>query len=158
MITILNHRKRKVAKKILTLQKEAYQVEATYLGVSDIPPLRDTTRAIMYSNEEFIGFWDGKSLIGSIAYEVSKGALILSRVMVSPSHFRKGIATALLQYLFSSKGEDSVYIVTTGAQNYPAIELYKKFGFTECQSYATREGIQLLKLIRTVNEDAFPKA
>lgn len=158
MIKRLDVMERQIAKKMLKLQKEAYRVEAEYLGSDLLPPLQDTVQSIMLSHEIFYGYWLKRKLIGAIAYEKSRLSITLTRVMVSPRYFQQGIASKLIHHLLKLEGEENVYYVTTGAKNAPAIQLYKKFQFQEASYYETREGIMLIKFMRQARTDAFPKA
>jgi ribosomal protein S18 acetylase RimI-like enzyme len=62
---------------------------------------------------------------------------------VYPSHFRKGIANALLAFLLEEKQGIEKAIVSTGGQNIPTKNLYVKHGFIETRQIPITEGIYL---------------
>lgn len=142
--------KKECAEHVLSLQKKAYKVEAEYLGSKHLPPLSETINSLLLSDEHFYGYFLKNELVGAIAYEKLPHMITITRVMISPSYFRKGIASHLIQYLLKLEGDQNVYYVTTGSKNVPAIKLYNKFGFQEMLQYMTREGIALTKLKRYV--------
>lgn len=147
MIQKININDKKIARKVFQLQKEAYQVEAKYLDTYRIPPLMETIDSLLKSNEHFYGYYENKLLVGVIAYEIDQNSLIISRVMVSPTHFRKGVASSLIDYVLQLEPEMKFYFVTTGSNNYPAIQLYKKYGFKEISKFRV-VGITLTKLMK----------
>jgi len=148
MIQKIDIKDRKNARKVLRLQKEAYKVEVKYLDSYRIPPLMETVDSLIESNEHFYGYFENERLIGVTAYEIEDNAFILSRVMVSPKHFRKGVASTLIHYVLQLEPNMEKYYVTTGAKNEPALRLYKKFGFKEVSHFQV-VGIHLTKLMKT---------
>jgi ribosomal protein S18 acetylase RimI-like enzyme len=68
--------------------------------------------------------------------------------MVAPSHFRRGIASRLLEHALAMAGPDATFHVSTGRANAPAIMLYKKYGFLEGGLREVEPGIEMLKLTR----------
>jgi ribosomal protein S18 acetylase RimI-like enzyme len=66
-----------------------------------------------------------------LAYEFEGGFIIISKMMVHPDHFKKGIASKLIDYLFRIYSHAWRVKVSTGAKNYPAIRLYQKHGFVK---------------------------
>ncbi|WP_243291865.1 GNAT family N-acetyltransferase [Bacillus sp. FJAT-47783] len=148
MIRKIDITKKKMAEHVLCLQKKAYEVEAEYLGSEKLPPLRETLSSLLLSDEHFYGYFLNNDLVGAIAYEKQPHMITITRVMISPLYFRKGIASHLIQYLLKLEGDQNVYYVTTGTKNVPAIKLYQKFRFQETVQYMTREGIALTKLKR----------
>ncbi|EIJ82138.1 GCN5-related N-acetyltransferase [Bacillus methanolicus PB1] len=138
------------AKHVLSLQLEAYRIEADLIGTMDIPPLKDSLQELMVCGEEFVGFFEQEELIGATSYKVENGQLDIHRLMVKPGHFRKGIARKLLNYLEKANPEVHEMIVSTGAANLPAVQLYQKLGFKKTGEQKTKEGIFLVQFKKTV--------
>lgn len=96
MITPLDITHRETAQQVLDLQLPSYRVEAELTGFDGIPPLRDTVDTLISCGETFRGLYLDGELAGAISYKLEKNLLDIHRVMVHPRHFRKGVATALL--------------------------------------------------------------
>lgn len=131
MIQLLNHQEEVTAKQILVVQLLAYNVEAKLIGFNGIPRLKDSIQDIIHSDETFIGWYMESQLIGFISYIKSTELIDICRLVVHPDHFRKGIASALLNYVIDTKAENQRMEVSTGGKNIPAIQLYESLGFTK---------------------------
>lgn len=129
MIQLINHEDEKVAERILSIQLPAYKVEADLIGFDGIPQLLDTVEDIKNSKELFLGKLEGSKLVAFLSYEDTEELIEICRLVVDPNHFRKGIASELLNYLLSVKVNDKKVIVSTGAKNVPAITLYERHNF-----------------------------
>lgn len=123
----------KIAEEFLNLQQLSYRVEAEIIGFAQIPPLFETIQDLLDSEEHYLGYFDDGKLVGALSYEMSNEENIVSvhicKMIVHPEHFKKGIASQLLRHLFEHKTDADEFVVSTGAKNDPAIQLYKKFGF-----------------------------
>ncbi|MBO2945510.1 GNAT family N-acetyltransferase [Paenibacillus sp. F411] len=129
---------------IWSLQHAAYPYEAQAIGLSDLPPLRDTYASIAACGEIFYGIRDPEGdLIGAVAVELEQEKLTISRMMVAPDHFREGIATRLVTHVLSTYKEVPLLIVFTGSKNFPAVRLYEKAGF---QPVGTLEVVPAVEL------------
>jgi len=118
------------AAQVLSVQREAYQVEADLIGFREIPPLLESLDELMQSAEIFLGYETPGKLLGFIALETdTPRAMTISRLCVSPAAFRQGIASRLLSSVFSGFPEVHTFQVTTGAGNVPAIAFYTRAGF-----------------------------
>lgn len=138
-----------VASNILAIQIPAYEIEAQYINSTAIPRLYDTVPDIQNCNETFYGYILENKLIGFISF-INKGDFIdIHRLVVSPDHFHKGVATSLLLYLFNIFSNDAKYIVQTGKANKPALSLYKKHGFIVVNDIVLPDGIILTQLKKT---------
>jgi ribosomal protein S18 acetylase RimI-like enzyme len=118
-------------KSIVSLQREAYQIEADLLGTDAIPPLHDTIASLQASGESFYGFELAGQLAGAIAFKRTGDLLDIHRLMVDPRHFRRGIAHALLEHVLSVEPGIARAIVQTGSNNAPARAFYRSQGFRE---------------------------
>ncbi|GAF63545.1 putative acetyltransferase [Bacillus sp. TS-2] len=119
------------AKEILTIQLLAYKIEAEIICFDGIPPLKETIDEIIYSDETYLGYIENGVLIGFLSYIKKRDSFQISKLVVDPSHFRRGIAKRLLEYFINKVTKGSLVIVSTGAKNEPAKRLYKLFGFVE---------------------------
>ncbi|WP_449623072.1 GNAT family N-acetyltransferase [Robertmurraya sp. Marseille-Q9965] len=114
---------------VLSLQRQAYKIEAAYIGTEDIPPLKETMEELLQCGEEFIGYFVEDTLAGVLSYKFTKGVIDIHRVMVHPSFFRRGIAGSLIHYIEDKTDSAEFVIVSTGAENAPAVKLYQNLGF-----------------------------
>lgn len=131
------------AAKVLEMQRSAYRVEAELIGTDEIPPLKETFDQLQSCGETFIGFFEQGELAGALSYEQSGGVVDIHRLIVDPRHFRKGIARKLLERLEKGVSDVEEFIVSTGADNQPAVTLYKKHGFKPAGETIVGGGIRL---------------
>ncbi|PQP84889.1 histone acetyltransferase [Paenibacillus sp. PCH8] len=127
------------------LQHVAYRLEAEIIGFQEIPPLMDTMETLRVCGESFYGciHVDGE-LIGAVAVaEEEKNTLTITRMMVHPDHFRKGIAASLMTYVLEQHANYPRYIVSTGTLNQPAVNLYTQFGFKPVEVTSIAPGVEL---------------
>ncbi|WP_211749945.1 GNAT family N-acetyltransferase [Paenibacillus sp. Marseille-Q4541] len=130
---------------IWRLQHMAYRLEAELIGFNEIPPLLDTVETIQGCNETFYGYIsDDMELVGAIAVETEEeGTRTISRMMVHPLHFRKGIAGQLIEHVLELNHGIPKIIVSTGLKNTPASNLYQKYGFTPVMTQEVAPGVEL---------------
>jgi ribosomal protein S18 acetylase RimI-like enzyme len=140
----MNIQDEEIAKRVLSLQREAYKIEAELIGSMDIPPLKESLQELMDCEEKFVGLFEQEELIGVTSYKVEKGQLDIHRLMVKPGHFRKGVARKLLTHLEKAIPDVHEMIVSTGAANLPAVQLYQKLGFRKTGEQIAKEGIVLV--------------
>lgn len=154
MIIQLHHQEREIAEQIRNVQIPAYRVEAEIIGFDGIPALRETVEQLMQSTETFYGYLEGEELLGAIACEQDEpggqGAsqVDITRLVVHPDHFRKGIAGMLLHYVFTLHGDAERFVVHTGAKNRPAIQLYEKYGFALIGEREVAPNFYLAELVK----------
>lgn len=126
------------------LQHVAYRLEAEIIGFQEIPPLMDTMETLRDCGEHFYGVHDDGELIGAVAVaEEEENTLTITRMMVHPDHFRKGIAASLMTYMLEQHADLPRYIVSTGTLNQPAVKLYTKFGFNPVEVTQIAPGVEL---------------
>ncbi|PAD74366.1 MULTISPECIES: GNAT family N-acetyltransferase [Paenibacillus] len=144
MITMLTLGDDGTVQQIWSLQHMAYPIEAKLIGFSEIPPLMDTFDTIRSSGETFYGYMDEEGdLLGAIAVEPGEDQVTISRMMVHPGHFRKGIAASLIEHVLDTYRETPLFIVATGTRNSPAVALYEKFGFVRDHAFEVAPGVEL---------------
>ncbi|TQR18970.1 GNAT family N-acetyltransferase [Psychrobacillus vulpis] len=147
MIRLLDHKEESTAEKMLAVQIPAYKIEAEWIGFDGIPQLRDTIHDIIISEEVFIGNYEGTQLAGFVSFTKTDELLDICRLVVHPYYFRKGIATALLKHVLSLKLENQQVLVSTGAKNTPAIQLYENFGFKKSKDIEVEPNFFITQLI-----------
>ncbi|MDF2834943.1 MAG: family N-acetyltransferase [Paenibacillus sp.] len=148
MIKHLDHRNEQTADDIIAVQMPAYRVEAALIGFDGIPALQDTAESIKASNEEFVGYSEAGRLVGVIAYEAGDGEIDICRLVVHPDHFRKGVATKLLEHVLEHAAAGKRAVVSTGRNNAPAIALYTRYGFIESGAIEVAPGFFIANLVR----------
>lgn len=119
-----------VAGSVLALQRAAYAVEAKLIGSDEIPGLHEPVEALTASDEEFVGAFEADQLVAVLAYELTPEALDISRLVVAPTAFRRGLGEQLVRWVLDAMPRPRT-IVSTGSKNAPAIALYAKLGFVE---------------------------
>src|SRR5689334_18120960 len=126
MIRLANIRESAVAAQIHALQQAAYLVEAERIGCANFPPLRETPEVLQRSTDCFLVFIEHDNIIGCLSYESVRTSATITRLVVSPQHFRRGIATALLRALDGRLPVGSAAYASTADSNEPAIRAYEK--------------------------------
>jgi ribosomal protein S18 acetylase RimI-like enzyme len=147
-VKLLNLKDRRLVERLIALEYDAYMVEAELMGLKDLPPMHETAASLQASRETFWGSFDGPELVGVLSATENGDQTEICRLMVAPSHFRRGIASRLLEHALAMAGPDATFHVSTGRANTPAILLYKKYGFLEDGVREVEPGIEMLKLTR----------
>ncbi|MFC0562204.1 GNAT family N-acetyltransferase [Halalkalibacter alkalisediminis] len=142
MIKEIKISNRKNAEKVLNIQIPSYKVEAEIIGSCEIPPLKDTVDTLQQCGETFFGYYTNEELCGAISIKVENDEVDIHRLIVHPSHFRKGIAQRLLNFL-ESNFEVKTIKVATGSKNAPAVSFYIKNGFENIQKVTVNEQLSL---------------
>ena len=113
---------------LLDLQRQAFEIEAQFIGTREIPPLQQDDESLASFRGSWLMAWDGTTLVGAAAWTETGDQVELDKVMVHPSAHRRGIASALIaQVVERTPGRDIV--VTTGRDNPPGIAMYTRNGF-----------------------------
>jgi GNAT superfamily N-acetyltransferase len=134
-----------IVHQIWRLQQIAYRLEAERIGFKEIPPLLDTIETLSHCGETFFGEVDEDGeLLGALAINSeTAGTMTITRMMVYPDHFQKGIASRLIQYVLERHADIPLFIVSTGTRNVPAFSLYLKFGFIPFDTYLVAPDVEL---------------
>lgn len=131
---------------IHAIMQAAYQVEANLLDAADFFPLRRTVDDIRCSTNRFIGCHIAGKLAGVLEIEPQPDAPpLIASTVVSPTYFRQGVATALLQTVLQDPTLKQIE-VSTAARNLPAIRLYQKHGFAIDSQTILPDGMELVRL------------
>ncbi|TWE08400.1 acetyltransferase (GNAT) family protein [Neobacillus bataviensis] len=135
-------------KEVYDLQRASYQIEAQLINFFEIPPLTEALEDLGACDETFLGYFEEETLAGAISYTVKEHELTICRMIVHPSHFRKGIAQKLLKKVEEQNQNISVLYVSTGKENLPAKNLYLKNGFQFVSDQEVVPGLYISHLIK----------
>jgi GNAT superfamily N-acetyltransferase len=128
-ITLLDHRSPAVADQIVEVQQAGYRVEAQLTGYDGMPGLTEDAAAVTALDDVLLGAREDESLLGVLGYRRHGDQVDVSRLVVHPGHFRKGIGTLLLRELHAREGDARRIEVTTSTGNTPATGLYLREGY-----------------------------
>ncbi len=137
-----------IARSVLALQREAYAVEAELIAADGIPQLTESLGELQAAGLDWLGTFDETGLTGAVSWKVlDDGTIDIHRLVVAPRAFRRGIATALLDAL------DALFpgrhtLVSTGRDNGPARDLYRRRGFTVVREHEAIPGLWVTDLER----------
>ena len=148
---LLEHNSTGVATEIYDVFQLSYKVEAGLVGIEDFPPLRRSASLIQSSNSQFFGQRIGGDLAAVVESTDDGENLSIDSLVVHPQYFRRGLASQLLQSLLETVSWQHA-CVETAAANDPALELYRKFGFSETKRWKTADGIEKVRLM-SKNDD-----
>ncbi len=98
---------------------------------------------LKHCGETFFGYFLGEELCGAISFKIEKDVMDIHRLIVHPQFFRKGIAKMLLDFIESNLEDIENIIVSTGSKNIPALNFYKKNGFTKIGETRVNERLSL---------------
>lgn len=128
LIHFLNLTDVAIAQRVLEIQQRAYRVEADLIGFDGIPPLHETLDALQQSTESFIGYFVEDVLAGVLSYSIADSTLDIGRLVVHPDYLRRGIGKALVEKVGKVANVERL-IVSTGALNTPARQLYERLDY-----------------------------
>ena len=148
VIRELDLRDAQTAEEIWYLQHAAYREEAMRLGFTKLPPMSDTVESLRRSTDRYFGCELDGEQVGAVAYALTGSMLSIRRLMVHPDHFRKGVASLLLNHLLAHVPHERAEVYAA-ERNEPAVKLYRKFGFIPVERLESAHGFQLLRLIRS---------
>jgi len=135
--------------RLLRIQQAAYAAEDELMGFDGIPPLHETLEELLEAEHQlWLGRFEGLTLVGGLAWEEDGAAGVdLLRLLVAPSAWRRGHATALLDAFDELAGSRPVS-VSTGSANAPALTLYARRGFRAVGEEEIAPGVKLTRLLR----------
>ena len=137
---------RTLASQLLELQHAAYAAEAALIGDDRIPPLHETVSDLRAARLEWIASFDAEQITGAVGYAIDDDVVDLDRLMISPSHHRKGLGTALVRRVMSLAPRT---IASTGRENAPARALYESLGFLHESDFEPIPGLWVSQYSRT---------
>ena len=136
------------ARSVLELQRASYAVEAWLIGSDGIQQLTETIEELRAAGLAWLGTFDETGLTGAVSWKViDDGTVDIHRLVVAPRAFRRGVASALLDEL-DARYPDRPTLVSTGRGNGPALELYRRRGFTVVREREAIPGLWVTELER----------
>lgn len=134
-----------IAAQVWEIQMAAYRYEAAFIDYPALPPLRQSVADLQASAEQFIGYVVETSIWGALSYEIADKSLDITRLIVNPAYFRRGIARQLLAYVEQIPAIERL-TVSTAQKNSPAVTLYERYGYAVYQEQRLPDGLVLLYL------------
>jgi len=121
------------AETILTLQKLAYQSEARLYKNDSLPPLTESLDDLtsLFQTHIFLVARSGGEVVGSVRAITKEGRCQVGRLMVHPTHQRKGLGARLLAAIEDAFPEASTYELFTGNLSEGNLRLYRSIGYRE---------------------------
>lgn len=110
----------------------------------------ETTEDLQQTGEQFLIFQQEGQILGAVAYVHTNDTLEICRLIVSPGHFRQGIAGRLLEAVEDVEPGIKHLLVSTAEKNFPAISLYQKHGYSITQQIVLPDGLMLVQLHKQV--------
>ncbi|MFF4763760.1 GNAT family N-acetyltransferase [Streptomyces sp. NPDC001292] len=135
------------------LGRRAYAVESDLIGFDGIPALREGVEEMRAQPLRWLGaMTDDGQIAAFVAWQrlAGEGALDIDRVCVDPVWFRRGLASRLLDHLLTDLVPNGHVLVSTGADNLPAVALYERLGFSRVGTIEPAPGLRVaqFRLIR----------
>ncbi|MFJ9446243.1 GNAT family N-acetyltransferase [Kitasatospora sp. NPDC101235] len=123
----------------------AYAVEAELIGFAGIPALGESLEEMRVQPLRWLGAAVNGRIVAFIAWQElgEEDAVDIDRVCVDPSWFRRGLASRLLQHLTTEMVPGRAVLVSTGADNRPAVELYERHGFSRIGTVEPVPGLRI---------------
>ena len=132
-------------KQVYSVQIAAYNVEAEIIGAEPFPPLHGTLQELRDSRDESYVYLVDDVAVGAIFLEMTATSVLISKLIVLPDFFRRGIARTLISHCLKLYPETD-FEVGTGSGNFPALELYRSFGFRIFEEALLEENIRICRL------------
>ena len=132
---------------MLEVQHAAYAIEAELIAYADLPPAHETVEQLQASGEELWLCEEDGELVGAVGLESSETELLIARLFVAPTAFRRGVGTALVRHALAQAGGRRVRVGTATA-NAPALALYERLGFRRNREHEPAPGVHYIELVR----------
>lgn len=132
---------------VYKVQIAAYAVEAQVIGAETFPPLHGTIQELHDSRDEAYVYLIDDLVVGAIFLEMTASSVLISKLIVMPDFFRRGIARSLISFGLALYPETD-FEVGTGSANFPALTLYRSFGFRIVEERILEENIQISRMHR----------
>jgi ribosomal protein S18 acetylase RimI-like enzyme len=139
-----------IAQQIYPLQQAAYLLESRLIDYPNLPPLHESIETLRQSQELFLAYWAEGQVAGVLSYIRHQDRLEICRLVISPHHFRQGIAGRLLQAVETVEPEIKRLTVSTALKNQPALALYQKYGYRQTSQTILPDGLVLVELQKEI--------
>ena len=115
------------------------------LGAETFPPLHGTLQELHDSRDESYVYLVDEVAVGAIFLEMTATSVLISKLIVLPDFFRRGIARTLISHCLQLYPQTD-FEVGTGSGNFPALDLYRSFGFRIFEEALLEENILICRL------------
>ncbi|WP_199444131.1 GNAT family N-acetyltransferase [Umezawaea beigongshangensis] len=152
MITDLDPSDDATASAVRTIGLRACAVEAALIGSTAVPALSESLAQMRAQPVRWLGAHvDGRLAAFLARSDLGDGTIDVERLCADPAHFRRGLASRLLERVVD-EGRD--VLVSTGAANLPALALYARFGFVLVRHVEPEPGVRLALLRLTAQKSS----
>ncbi|MDP1818503.1 MAG: GNAT family N-acetyltransferase [Acidimicrobiales bacterium] len=103
-------------------------MEADLIGFDKMPPLLEGVDEIAQLALTVLGAVERHEVVGLLGYSRDDGIVDIDGLAVDPAPFRRGVGRTLLEALHHREPHAGRFEVSTGAENEPAISLYRAMG------------------------------
>jgi ribosomal protein S18 acetylase RimI-like enzyme len=135
-----------LVRQIHAVQIAAYTIESQLIDYPQLPPLFATVEDFRQSQETFLVCLLDGVVTGATSYLVTADTVEICRLVVHPHYFRRGIGSQLLLAVEQQNPRWQNLMVSTAAQNIPAIGLYEKRGYRIVRHEQLPDGLELVHL------------
>ena len=147
-----------LAPRLLSIQQQAYAIEAALLGDDRIPALHESLAELRGAGLSWL-ICSGVGLdastgagaagiVGALGFTVADGTVDIDRLVVDPAYHRHGVGRALVRGVL---GFGPHVVVSTGRANPAARALYAGLGFRHGGDREVLTGLWVSDYIRDVN-------
>ncbi len=141
------------AAQILSLQKQAYQSEASIYQDYNIPPLTQTIEEINgeFDSQLFLKVVHGQDIIGSVRAYSDGFSCFLGRLIVHPKWQGKGVGSKLMKTIEAYYTDVQRFELFTGVKSQANIRLYKRLGYEPFKEEMVSESITFVYMDKLTN-------
>jgi ribosomal protein S18 acetylase RimI-like enzyme len=135
---------------IHAVSQAAYTLEAERIGCANFPPLQESLADLRQNTDCFLVFRQDDGIVGVLSYARRSRPVVITRLVVSPTHLRQGIASSLLAHLEQQFPADAWLSVSTAEANSVAVLLYRRAGYLPTHVTTSPEGLSLVHFTKRI--------
>lgn len=134
------------AEVILSIQKEAYRIEAELHNDFNIPPLTQTMEEIKadFDVQFFLKALIDEEIVGSVRAYEEGGTCYIGRLIVRPEYQDRGIGTMLMEEIENRFSQAERFELFTGHRSEKDLYLYNKLGYEVFREEPIHQDLTLL--------------
>jgi len=116
---------------ILELQRQAFREEAKLVGDSSIKPMSQTLEELTeeFERSVFLKFVQDGEIVGSVRARMENGVCLISRLVVRPDRWRKGIGRQLVAEVERTFADASRFELYTRIDHEQTRPFYRSLGY-----------------------------